>query len=259
MSTAEIDRSTFAGYLAREDAIFHEMKIQLTNTLPDDQKTPLNRFYAQSQVYPQQFQPDWNRSFVLLPEGTPRGAAVLLHGLTDSPYSVRYLAKAYQQQGFVAVVPRLPGHGTAPGSLTAVDWQQWMATTRLAVREATRLAGANVPLHVIGYSNGGALALKYALDALDDKTLSQPQQIVLLSPMIGVTAFARFAGLTGLPAVFPAFARAAWLNVVPEFNPYKYNSFPVKAARQSWLLTQALQEKIVQDSRSQRSQRLLRC
>ncbi len=37
MSTAEIDRSTFAGYLAREDAIFHEMKIQLTNTLPDDQ------------------------------------------------------------------------------------------------------------------------------------------------------------------------------------------------------------------------------
>jgi len=259
MSAAEIDRTTFAGYLGREEAIFREMKLELIDTLPDDQKTPLNRFYAQSQVYPQQFQPDWNRSFVLLPEGTPRGAAVLLHGLTDSPYSVRYLANAYQQQGFVAVVPRLPGHGTAPGSLTAVDWQQWMATTRLAVREATRLAGANVPLHVIGYSNGGALALKYALDALDDKALPPPQQIVLLSPMIGVTAFARFAGLTGLPAVFPAFARAAWLNVVPEFNPYKYNSFPVKAARQSWLLTQALQEKIVQDSRSQRLAVCERC
>jgi hypothetical protein len=69
MSAAEIDRTTFAGYLAREEAIFREMKLQLTNTLPDDQKTPLNRFYAQSQVYPQQFQPDWNRSFVLLPEG----------------------------------------------------------------------------------------------------------------------------------------------------------------------------------------------
>lgn len=175
-------------------------------------KTPLNRFYAQSEVYPEKFQPNWNRSFVLLPEGKPRGTAVLLHGLTDSPYSVRYLAKAYQQQGFVAVVPRLPGHGTAPGSLTAVDWQAWMATTRLAVREATRLGGPKVPLHVIGYSNGGALALKYALDALDDNALPEPQQIVLLSPMIGVTAFARFAGLTGLPAVFPAFARAAWLE-----------------------------------------------
>ncbi len=252
MSAAEIDRTTFAGYLAREGAIFQEMKTQLTDALHDDEKTPLNRFYAQSEVYPEKFQPNWNRSFVLLPEGKPRGAAVLLHGLTDSPYSVRYLAKAYQQQGFVAVVPRLPGHGTAPGSLTAVDWQAWMATARLAVREATRLGGPNAPLHVIGYSNGGALALKYALDALDDNALPRPQQIVLLSPMIGVTAFARFAGLTGLPAVFPAFARAAWLNVMPEFNPYKYNSFPVKAARQSWLLTQALQDQIVQASRSRR-------
>ncbi len=67
--------------------------------------------------------------------------------------------------------------------------------------------------------------------------------------MIGVTAFARFAGLAGLPSVFPAFARAAWLNVAPEFNPFKYNSFPVKAARQSWLLSQALQQQIIRAAR----------
>lgn len=92
-----------------------------------------------------------------------------------------------------------------------------------------------MPLHLVGYSNGGALALKYALDELTDKSLVRPQQIILLSPMIGVTAFARFAGLAGLPSVFPAFARAAWLNVIPEFNPYKYTisgkgSAPVVAA-----------------------------
>ncbi|MCP5738117.1 alpha/beta hydrolase, partial [Klebsiella pneumoniae] len=72
-------------------------------------KTPLNRFYRDSLVYPQRFTPDWNRSFILLPSGKPRGAVVLLHGLTDSPYSVRYLAEEYQRQGFVAVAPRLPG------------------------------------------------------------------------------------------------------------------------------------------------------
>lgn len=81
------------------------------------------------------------------------------------------------------------------------------------------VGGDDAPLHVVGYSNGGALALKYALDSLEDKSLRRPQQVILLSPMIGVTAFARFAGLAGLPSVFPAFARAAWLNVVPEFNP----------------------------------------
>lgn len=252
MTASEIDHATFADYQAREAAIFHDLKSKVTDTLNDDEKTPINRFYSQSLVYPGKFQPDWNRSFVLLPQGKPRGVAVLLHGLTDSPYSVHYLAQRYQQQGFIAVVPRLPGHGTAPGALTGVDREQWIATTRLAVREATRLAGDSVPLHIIGYSNGGALALKYALDSLSDKSLRPPQQVILLSPMIGVTAFARFAGLAGLPAIFPAFARAAWLNVVPEFNPYKYNSFPVKAARQSWLLSQALQQQIVQEAQSKR-------
>jgi alpha-beta hydrolase superfamily lysophospholipase len=50
----------------------------------------------------------------------------------------------------------------------------------------------------------------------------------------------------------PAFAKAAWLSVLPEFNPFKYNSFPVNAARQSYLLTQALQQKILTDARSHR-------
>ncbi|HHT4681929.1 TPA: alpha/beta hydrolase, partial [Klebsiella michiganensis] len=204
MSASEIDRATFAEYQTREAAIFRDMKSSITDTLSDDEKTAINRFYAQSLVYPDKFHPDWNRSFILLPQGKPRGAAVLLHGLTDSPYSVHYLAQRYQQQGFVAVAPRLPGHGTAPGALTAVDREEWIATTRLAVREATRLAGDDAPLHVVGYSNGGALALKYALDSLEDKSLRRPQQVILLSPMIGVTAFARFAGLAGLPSVFPA-------------------------------------------------------
>jgi alpha-beta hydrolase superfamily lysophospholipase len=70
--------------------------------------------------------------------------------------------------------------------------------------------------------------------------------------MIGVTAFARFAGFAGLPAMLPAFAKAAWLNIAPEYNPYKYNSFPVNAARQSWLLTQALQQQLSRDARENR-------
>jgi alpha-beta hydrolase superfamily lysophospholipase len=62
--------------------------------------------------------------------------------------------------------------------------------------------------------------------------------------MIGITRFARFAGLAGLPAVLPPFASAAWLSVLPEFNPFKYNSFPVNGARQSYRLTDALQSQI---------------
>jgi alpha-beta hydrolase superfamily lysophospholipase len=70
--------------------------------------------------------------------------------------------------------------------------------------------------------------------------------------MIGITRFARFAGLAGLPAMFPAFAKAAWLAVLPEFNPFKYNSFPVNGARQSFRLTQVLQQQILEVRRSGR-------
>ncbi|WP_239663484.1 alpha/beta hydrolase [Citrobacter koseri] len=252
MSAKALDKATFSQYLAREEMLFSHLKTGVTDKLKADEQTPINRFYHNSRVWPPQFSPNGNRSYVLMPQGKPRGVAVLLHGLTDSPYSMKYVAKDYQQHGFIAVVPRLPGHGTAPGALTAVEWEQWLAASRLAVREATRLAGRDVPLHLVGYSNGGALALKYTLDALEDNTLRRPQQIILLSPMIGVTAFARFAGLAGLPALFPAFAKAAWLNVTPEYNPFKYNSFPVNAARQSYLLTKALQQQISRDARSSR-------
>ncbi len=252
MSVREMDNADFARYIARENAIFADLDNAVTAKTEGEERTPLNRYYRQSLVWPGQFTPDANRSFVLMPAGKPRGAVVLLHGLTDSPYSVRRLAVNYQQHGFVAVVPRLPGHGTAPGALTDVDWEMWLAATRLAVREATRLAGEAAPLHLVGYSNGGALAMKYALDALDAPALRKPQQVILLSPMIGVTAFARFAGFAGLPALLPAFAKAAWLNISPEYNPYKYNSFPVNAARQSWLLTKALQEQIGREARENR-------
>jgi alpha-beta hydrolase superfamily lysophospholipase len=67
--------------------------------------------------------------------------------------------------------------------------------------------------------------------------------------MIGITAFARFAGIGGWPAVFPAFAKAAWLAVLPEFIPFKYNSFPINGARQSFQLTRALQAQIERQAR----------
>ena len=164
---------------------------------------------------------------MLEPDGTPAGAVVFLHGLTDSPYSLRHIARRYREHGYVSIAIRLPAHGTVPGALTGVEWQDWMAATRLAVREARRRIGPSLPLHMIGFSNGGALALKYALDALEDPRLTRPDRLVLIAPMIGITRFARFVGLAGLPALLPAFAKAAWLSVVPEFNPFKYNSFPV--------------------------------
>ena len=244
LNAAQLDQTDWAGYLAQEASLFEAVRREVTERLPVEDRVPVNRYFAGSPVYPGRFPSDWNRSYILEPDGPPIGAAVFLHGLTDSPYSLRHIARRYRDLGYVAVAVRLPGHGSVPAALTEVDWQTWLAATRMAVREARRHIAPDAPLHLVGFSNGGALAMKYTLDALGDASLTPPSRVVLIAPMIGLTRFARFAGLAGLPALLPAFAEAAWLSVVPEFNPFKYNSFPVNAARQAHLLTQTLQGRV---------------
>jgi alpha-beta hydrolase superfamily lysophospholipase len=248
----ELDTADWSQYLKAEDAIFDGLRTEVTQRLPESDRVPFNRYFEGSPIYPGHFKQDWNRSYILEPEGNPVGAVVFLHGLTDSPYSLRHIARLYRAHGFVSVAIRLPAHGTVPGALTEVEWEDWMAATRLAIREARRLVGRGKPLQFVGFSNGGALALKYALDALDDERLERADRLVLISPMIGITRFARFVGLAALPAYFPAFAKAAWLAVLPEFNPFKYNSFPTNGAWQSHRLTQALQRQIASGARDQK-------
>jgi alpha-beta hydrolase superfamily lysophospholipase len=252
LSVKELDHVGWTEYLKAEDAVFEGVRSEVTQKLDPEDRIPVNRYFEGSPVYPGHFSQDWNHSYVLEPDGPPVGAAVFLHGLTDSPYSLRHIARRYCEHGYLSIALRLPGHGTVPGALTDVEWEDWLAATRLAVREACKRIGPSAPLHLVGFSNGGALALMYALEALDNTELTQPDRMVLISPMVGITSFARFAGLAGLPAIFPAFAKAAWLSVLPEFNPFKYNSFPVNAARQSFLLTDALQRKIVRYARDGR-------
>ena len=244
MHAAELDAADWTRYVAQEQAIFDSVQANVTRKLGPDDRVPYNRYFEGSPVFPPRFAQDWNRSYVIEPASAPRGAVVLLHGLTDSPYSLRHVARRYAERGFVAIGLRVPGHGTVPAGLTDVRWEDWMAATRLAVREARRRVPAPAPLHLVGFSNGGALAVKYSLDATEDPKLARADRLVLFTPMIGITRFARFAGLAGLPALLPPFANAAWLSNLPEFNPFKYNSFPVNGARQSYLLTDALQAQI---------------
>jgi alpha-beta hydrolase superfamily lysophospholipase len=252
MVAEELDRADWAAYLDREQMLFDQVRTEVTDRLAPEERILSNRYFEGSPLYPGRFVRDWNRSYILEPDGEPRGAVVLLHGLTDSPYSLRHIGRHYYESGYVVIGIRLPGHGTVPAGLTNVQWEDWTSATRLAVREAVRRIGPSAPLQLVGFSNGGALAMKYVLDAVEDPSLRQADRVILITPMIGITEMARFAGFAGLPAIFPAFASAAWLGIIPEFNPFKYNSFPVNGARQSSLLTRALQPRIARYARQER-------
>jgi alpha-beta hydrolase superfamily lysophospholipase len=174
----------------------------------------------------------------------PRGGALLVHGLTDSPYSMRAIAERLQAEGFYVLALRMPGHGTVPGALTEAVAEDWMAAVRMGARHVRRAIGPDRPLALIGYSNGGALVLRYALEAAVDSRLPAPSRIVLISPMIGVSPAARLARMIGALGRFPFFEKARWLEVVPEYNPFKYNSFPTNAGTQSYRVSSSVQSEI---------------
>lgn len=241
---SEIDQLDWPGYLAAEDRLMAEVERDVVGPADQlDATGAYSRYAAGSGVHRAATQAPWNRSHVLRPDrAEPVGVAVMLHGLTDSPYSLRHTGEQYRQRGYVVVGLRLPGHGTVPAGLTRARWVDWLAATRLAVRQARALVPQGRPLHLVGYSTGAALAVRYSLDALEDPALARPARLVLISPLVGLTEFTRFAGIAAWPAVMPPFARAAWLGVMPEFNPFKYNSFPIRAATESHDLTQAVQD-----------------
>ena len=87
-------------------------------------------------------------------------------------------------------------------------------------------------------------------------TLPVPDRLVMVSPMIGIGRLAAFSRLMPLLGWIPYFEKSRWLDVQPEFNPFKYNSFPVNGVRQSWLLVGAVQTQLLQLRATGRSDRL---
>jgi len=169
---------------------------------------------------------------------------LLLHGLTDAPYSLHAIGQALHERGFHVVALRLPGHGTTPGALTRVSWQDWDAAVTIAARHAASLAGSGQPFYIAGYSTGAPLALLYSLRAIDDSSLPMPRRLFLFSPAIGASEFAVMTQAAGALAFVPGLQKASWLDVLPEYDPFKYNSFPVNAANQVWRLTRELEARL---------------
>jgi hypothetical protein len=70
----QIDKLDWAGYLAAEKTLFEQVRSEVTDKLDEEDRVESNRYYSGSPLYPGRFAQDWNRSYVLLPSGTPRGA-----------------------------------------------------------------------------------------------------------------------------------------------------------------------------------------
>jgi carboxylesterase len=87
--------------------------------------------------------------------GDGRGALVL-HGFTGNPQSMRGLALALADAGFTVVMPLLPGHGTAVEDMVPTRWKDW---SHAAEQAYTELAARSDAVVVAGLSMGGSLSI----------------------------------------------------------------------------------------------------
>jgi carboxylesterase len=150
--------------------------------------------------------------------GGPHGALVL-HGFTGSPQSVRPLAEAFALAGFAVLLPRLPGHGTSLEDMATTRWPDWAEAAEQAY---AALAERCERVVVAGLSMGGALSLWLA------SRHPEIAGLVLVNPLVDASSLAPAreaaeealaAGETFLPAIGNDIARPGAAEVAYDGAP----------------------------------------
>lgn len=239
---ADAGLTSFGQYRELEDRLFAQLDEEVyarTGPAGDD---PINRYRRGSLSDPGRWSPNWNRSYEMTVD-SPRASVLLVHGLSDSPYSLRQLAQRLQAADVHALGLRVPGHGTAPSGLLDVTWQDMAAAVKLAVRHlAERNPGR--PVFIVGYSNGAALAVNYTLAALTESDLPQVDRLVLISPQIRVSPLAALAVWQARLGRLLGLEKLAWNEIAPEYDPFKYGSFAINAGDLPYRLTLEIQRQL---------------
>ncbi len=148
--TEDSDVGSFDQYLELEDRLFAQLDELVYAEVPQGPKNVINRFSRGSISDPGRWPKNWNRSFTL-ENDDPVAGVLLLHGLSDSPYSLRALGERLHDEGAWVLGLRIPGHGTAPTGLVEVRWQDMAAAVRLAARHvsaAKRTASHSISLDI---------------------------------------------------------------------------------------------------------------
>lgn len=146
-------------------------------------------------------------------------AVLLIHGLTDSPFTFHDLAAFYYQQGYSVRTILLPGHGTAPSALSTISAKQWQQATRYAIKQTVNdfdevLLG--------GYSTGAALIIDYIT--------SQPVSAKITAAMLFSPATEPHNKHGWLAKWIDYIPFVNWIDEDADVDFAKYESFPFGAA-----------------------------
>lgn len=147
-------------------------------------------------------------------EEGPRGIAILVHGLSDTAFAMRDLARSFARHCFEARALLLPGHGTRAADLLAVDHEDWLQHVQAAVFVASH---ENDTVVVAGFSLGATLALAVAA-ALPERV----DAVIGLSPAYRIQSSTLARQAHWIAVLRP------WLDVDPREEFARYEAMPTR-------------------------------
>lgn len=211
----------FSDYIARTRAIIEERRVDL-------QKPGINANQVIEANCPFELYPDQP---IQLGKKLKYGA-LLIHGLLDSPFSLRDIGKQFQANGILSRAILLPGHGTTPSDLLNISYHDWIQAVRYGVES---LRNEVDEIFLVGYSTGATLSIYQALQ--DIKVAG----VILLSPAIRIRA------PVDIVVDWHYFMRwtsknKEWFYVEDEDDYAKYCSIPFNAVAQVSKLTGVIHE-----------------
>ena len=163
------------------------------------------------------------------PKNSVKKGFLVLHGLTDSNFSMSAVQKSLRKDQPCAVIfaPILAGHGTVAGDSLHIRYQDWVDGTLYALNALKKEAD---DIYLIGFSTGGLLAVKYVAEHPEDERI---KGLVLFAP--GFKTDSKLTFLTKLIRHLKAYHR-----IYPDRAPTKYESFSYPFAAEFYKLSRSV-------------------
>ena len=209
-------------------------------SLPEYQQTDFQRYIADNQQWLREnrhylsddteLEIAINSPFELKPM-QPNGKAVLLvHGLSDSPYSFIDIGQELVKQGYLVRTLLLPGHGSKAADLMLPVLDDW---TGIVKHHTQLLIQRYDEVWLGGYSTGANLV---TIEASENP---QVAGLLLFSP-----AFKPDNNLVRLAPIARHFVD--WADEDPEENIAKYDSLPMNGAAVYYQTSSLVREKLAE-------------
>lgn len=167
---------------------------------------------------------------------------LLIHGFLSSPGELSDLGIKLHKEGHAVLGMRVSGHGTSPWDLENRSYKHWLGSVR---RNYKILSAFCDEIYIIGFSGGGALALRYASTGPENLAgvASVCTPLILKDKMIHLVPFLHtlnkfFSYMPKLESLVP------FQQNKSDYPKTNYASMPVSALNELRYLVQQVKKKL---------------